>query len=187
MHLPTFMLWHECWCYLFGSHLIQFCSNRGLILFSKSLLPNAGYIYISEAWHSTSWLDHCLCTVDAHDSMEMIQIDYDLSTTDHIPFLMVLNIGNLPVMLPVDNGIGGGKIDWSKLSINLMLCCVILRSHLMQYCVRIWTVKKHCRELCSLYETIVESLGASRRPLHIHIYMYIGQTCAMLSQVGRIM
>lgn len=39
-----------------------------------------------------------------------MKIDYDLDTTDHIPFLMVLNTGNLPVLLPVDKGIGVGKI-----------------------------------------------------------------------------
>lgn len=96
--------------------LTQFCSDSGLILSSKVLLPNDTYTYISEAWHSTSWLDHCLCTVDAHESIDMIKIDYDLATTDHIPFVMVLYAGNLPVLLPVDNGIDIRKIDWSKLS-----------------------------------------------------------------------
>ena len=89
----------------FGKHLAQFCTDSGLILSSKVLLPNDSYTYISEAWHSTSWLDHCLCTVDAHDSIDSMDIDYDLATTDHIPFHMVLNTGNLPVLLLVGNGI----------------------------------------------------------------------------------
>ena len=99
-----------------GKHLAQFCSDSGLILSSKLLLPNDSYTYISEAWHSTSWLDHCLCTVDAHDSIAIMKIEYDLATTDHIPFHMVLNTGNLPVLLPLDKGIDVGKIDWTKLS-----------------------------------------------------------------------
>lgn len=36
---------------LFGNHLNQFCSDSGLMLSSKILLPNDSY---SEAWHSTS-------------------------------------------------------------------------------------------------------------------------------------
>ena len=68
---------------LFGKHLAQFCSDSGLILSSKLRLPNDSYTYISEACHSTSWLDHCLCTVDAHDSIVIMKIEYDLATTDH--------------------------------------------------------------------------------------------------------
>ena len=50
--------------------------------------------------------------MDAHDSIDSMDIDYDLATTDHIPFHMVLNTGNLPVLLPVGNGIDVRKIDW---------------------------------------------------------------------------
>ena len=44
----------------FAKHLKQFCTDSGLILSSKLLLPNESYTYISEAWHTTSWLDHCI-------------------------------------------------------------------------------------------------------------------------------
>ena len=54
--------------------------------------------------------------MDAYDSIDSMDIDYDLATTDHIPFHMVLNTGNLPVLLQVGNGIDVRKIDWSKLS-----------------------------------------------------------------------
>lgn len=47
--------------------------------------------------------------MDTHDSIDRIKSDYDLATTDHRPFYMMLNMGNLPVLLPVDNGIGVGE------------------------------------------------------------------------------
>lgn len=50
---------------LFAKHLMQFCFDNGLILSSKVLLPDSSYTYISEAWHTTSWLDHCICTADS--------------------------------------------------------------------------------------------------------------------------
>ena len=44
----------------------------------------------------------------------------NMATTDHIPFHMVLNISNLPVLLPVDNGIDVRKIDQNCLIKTLM-------------------------------------------------------------------
>lgn len=123
-------------------------------------------------------LCHCLCTVDAHEYIDMIKIDYVLATTDHIPFFMMLNTGSLPVLLPVDNGSGVGRIEWSKLSkrelndyINhsdaLLGNIEIPKDALLCQDMNCKNVQ-HCKELCSLYEAIVESLGVSSRPLHRH-------------------
>lgn len=160
----------------FGNHLLQFCTDSGLILSSKVLLPNDSYTYISEAWHSTSWLDHCLCTVDAHDSIEIMKIEYDLATTDHIPFFVVLNTGTIPVLLPVDNGIDVEKINWSKISkqdLNryvdhsdaLLANIEVPNDALLCRDMNCKNVQ-HCKALCSLYEAIVESLSISSRPLY---------------------
>ena len=68
-----------------------------------------------------------------------MKIYYDLATTDHIPFLMVLNTGNLPVLLPVDNGIDVGKIEWSKLSnkdLNRYSMSIIV--------IHCWVIPKRC-------------------------------------------
>lgn len=37
---------------LFANHLTDFCTDIGLILSSKVLLPKNSYTYISEAWHT---------------------------------------------------------------------------------------------------------------------------------------
>ena len=163
---------------LFGNHLIQFCSDSGLILSSKVLLPNNSYTYISEAWHTTSWLDHCLCTMDAHDSIDTIKIHYDLATTDHIPILITLNTGNLPVLLPVDNSMSAGRLDWSNMSeidlFNyayqsdaLMADILVPKDTLLCRDTNCKNIQ-HCNELCSMYEAIVDSLCVSSRPLYKH-------------------
>ena len=51
--------------------------------------------YISEAWHTTSWLGHCICTADAHDCIMETEILYSLATTNHIPS-MILDLDGLP-------------------------------------------------------------------------------------------
>lgn len=54
--------------------------------------------------------------MDAHDSIDTLEIDYDLATMDHIPSSLVVNKGYIPVLLSVGNDTHVGKIDWSKLS-----------------------------------------------------------------------
>lgn len=82
---------------------MQFCLDNKLVLSSKILLPENSYTYISEAWHSTSWLDHIKFTADAHDSLENVEILYGLATIDHIPVSMMLNVGSLPVCNSINN------------------------------------------------------------------------------------
>lgn len=121
---------------LFGKHLMHFCIDSGLILPSKVLLPENSYTYSSKAWHTTFWLDHYLCTHDAHDSIEKMEIVYDLATTDHITRRIVLNTGNLPV----DSSVISGKINWAELTNkdldkSLMPCWAKLGCQKMHYCV----------------------------------------------------
>lgn len=102
---------------LFGQHSIQFCKDSKLVLSSKNILPVDSYTYISEAWHTTSWLDHVICTANAHDSLGKVEILYGLTTTDHLPVSIVINVESLPdCSSSTDGGAHEAKIDWSKLS-----------------------------------------------------------------------
>lgn len=78
----------------FGQHLVQFCKDSMLALSSKILLSVHIYLYISKAWHTTSWLDHIMCTANAHDSFENVKILHGLATIDHIPVSMMINVGS---------------------------------------------------------------------------------------------
>ena len=94
---------------LFGKCLLHFCNDNNIILSSKSLLPEKSFTYISEAWHTVSWLDHCICTADAHASLDNIDICY--ATTDYIPFVLTLNVENIPVLSVDDNKTHTGRLD----------------------------------------------------------------------------
>lgn len=50
---------------IFGQHLIQFCEDNKLNVSSKVFLPSDSYTYVSEAWNTNSWLDHCISMADA--------------------------------------------------------------------------------------------------------------------------
>ena len=43
-----------------AGHLRQFCSDTGLLLSDEVNLPSDTFTHVSERWHTTSWLDHCL-------------------------------------------------------------------------------------------------------------------------------
>lgn len=43
-------------------HLIWFGEDNDLILSSEELPLQDSYTYVSEAWHATLWLNHCICT-----------------------------------------------------------------------------------------------------------------------------
>ena len=83
---------------------------------TKELLPTDSYTYISEAWHTTSWLDHCISTADGHAAITDMRTRYELATTDHIPIAFKINVEALP---SIDNNESNGfncKLDWSTMS-----------------------------------------------------------------------
>ena len=45
----------------------MFCTENNLILSSESFLPGGTFTHYSEAWDTTSWLDHCISTSDANE------------------------------------------------------------------------------------------------------------------------
>lgn len=100
----------------FANHMVQFCQDNNFILSSKVILPADSYTYISEAWHSTSWLDHCISTASAHASSGCMNILYGAATADQIPFAMQINVEHLPVLSSKTNSGNKEKLDWSALT-----------------------------------------------------------------------
>ena len=102
---------------VFGKYLIEFCHDNKLLLTSKVLLPTDSFTYVSEAWNTTSWLDHCISTADAHEYVDKVEILHGLATTDHMPVSIILNVENLPTLITNDNQVNhGGNIEWARLS-----------------------------------------------------------------------
>lgn len=67
-------------------------------MLSSQLLLHMGS-YISEDWHTTSWLHHCISTAEAHNIIQSIQILHWASKSDHVPFLMTVDFESLPNMI----------------------------------------------------------------------------------------
>lgn len=89
---------------LFAKHMLQFCDDNNLKLSSQLLLPADSFSDISDAWHTTSWLDHCISTTEAHAIVRSRKILYDASLSDHVPSAQLNWIGlNLLMMILWEN------------------------------------------------------------------------------------
>ena len=85
----------------FHKHMLRCCKDNNLVLSSQEFLPADSFTYYSEAHSTTSWLDHVICTADAHASIGSMKILYDATTTDHFPLEMVLESDWLPELTKV--------------------------------------------------------------------------------------
>lgn len=139
------------------------------------MLPSDSYTYISEAWHTTSWLDHCLSTSDAHAILKSMEIIYDVSMSDHVPVVLVLDVDKLPELSQKPN-VCKTRLDWSKLSDNDVLSyfgrtnVLFSNLHLPYDAILCSDVNckdnTHNKDLCTLYDCIVGAMYEASRPLY---------------------
>lgn len=90
--------------------------DNNYILSSKVLLPTDSFSYISEAWRTTSWLDHCFSVADGHAALEDMSIEYGSATADHLPFAFTINVKDLPATVKNSSTSHPDKLYWSTLS-----------------------------------------------------------------------
>ena len=74
---------------VFGSELSSFCTEHRYVISDIEHLgiDSGSFTYISEAHGSTSWIDHCVYTSQAHSSISAINVNYDTQSSDHFPRL----------------------------------------------------------------------------------------------------
>ena len=94
----------------------MFCTENNLILYSEYFLPDATFTHYSEAWHTTSWLDHCNSTSDANEIINNMSVDYSHNTADHLPVYMYMEIASQRVPeVEIVNGIHS-RLAWEKIN-----------------------------------------------------------------------
>ncbi|VVC92598.1 unnamed protein product [Leptidea sinapis] len=68
----------------FGGELQSFCSDHSLLCVDIELLPTNTHTYISEAHGSRRWLDHCVATSAARDTVKTVHVEYGVYWSDHL-------------------------------------------------------------------------------------------------------
>lgn len=105
----------------FGEELVRFSSEENLLLSDLQQLPADSYSYFSEAHHSTSWIDHILCTHGASHLINDMKIDYEYISSDHHPISAALDFGNMKCQAKEQLSAKTSKIKWDKLSQDAVL------------------------------------------------------------------
>ncbi|CAK1546365.1 unnamed protein product [Leptosia nina] len=79
---------------LFGRELTNFCNDNQLHCIDQDLLgcDSGTYTYISDAYGTRSWLDHCVVTTAARDSVLSAKVEYGVYWSDHMPLSIVCDI-----------------------------------------------------------------------------------------------
>ena len=86
---------------VFGLKLSSFCTELGYVITDIDHLDtqminissSGSFTYISESHGSISWIDHCVCTDQAHASISAVAIDYDMHSSDHVSLSICINCG----------------------------------------------------------------------------------------------
>ena len=100
----------------FGDLMKQFIQDSDLKLSSHLLLPSDTFTFLSEVWNTTSWLDHCVSTADAHEAINQITVDYNGAVSDHFPIFIEFSIDDIPAVTNCNNDYSP-KFDWKKINL----------------------------------------------------------------------
>ena len=71
--------------------MLNVCSENNFKISSCVHLPGNSYTFISERWSTNSWLDHVVASNDFHSCITKIDMLYNVSDEDHIPFKVYVN------------------------------------------------------------------------------------------------
>ena len=106
--------------HLFGNELHNFCANENYILSDIKFCDSGSYTYYSEAHHTTSWLDHVMCSQTAHTLIKDITVEYGAISSDHHPIICTLEF-NLDKINNCSEEMGNARtksIKWDSLSVE---------------------------------------------------------------------
>ena len=123
---------------VFGKEPSSFCLEHDYVLSDIDHLGalSGSFTSVSEAHGTTSWIDHCLCTTQAHASLVGVNIDYGMQSSDHFPISICIDVESVP-RLESESVPTQTRLNWSKRRlgtsqrtlINVQTCLVILSSH----------------------------------------------------------
>ena len=102
---------------LFKPLMLDFCNDNQLVVSSKHFLPDSTYthVHMREGNYYYSWLDHIVSSSDFHNSIQNINVYYDMTDNDHIPVRLVMQVDRLQKLSITENNVSS-NIKWDCLS-----------------------------------------------------------------------
>ena len=99
---------------IFKPLMLDFCRENNLIISTKTILPVDSYSHITTRHdcHYKTWIDHVVTSHDMHWAISNINILYDITDEDHIPFQIQVMVDNIPSVTQETNDLAP-KINWN--------------------------------------------------------------------------
>lgn len=119
---------------LFGNELLSFSAEVQWRCADVCLLGGESdtYTYVSDAHGSTSWLDHCVVTDAAWNTIRDASVLYDVSWSDHFPLIVMCDLNLLrPKVapgLPKCNKVTWGDRDLQQTELYSNYCNDLLKN-----------------------------------------------------------
>jgi hypothetical protein len=109
---------------LFGPTMVDFCEENNLVISTTKLLPHDSYSHISNRTDNIfkTWIDHAVSSKDAHMAIEYIDMLYNVTDDDHLPFVVHLNIDSIHKVTMETNDV-----------VSRVNCCNIKDTELLKY------------------------------------------------------
>lgn len=157
----------------FFHELKCFCAEQSMCIVDNELLPVDSYTYVSDSHGCRRWLDHCVTTTAARNTVESATIHYDVFWSDHIPIEIIINLQkNVSKHVINDNnlnnkfvkGVTWGERDQKQINKYGSLCNVKLRDidfpiELRECCDDVCYNNNHRKVIDNMYKSVVTILS----------------------------
>ncbi|KAL0850724.1 hypothetical protein ABMA28_006666 [Loxostege sticticalis] len=156
----------------FGCELINHCTEQCWSCVDLDLLPANTYTFVSEAHGCRRWLDHCIVTSAARNSVTHVSVVYDTFWSDHYPVVLKCNIDVITPKIAHSsystNDVIWGERDSSQIDKYREYCHANLRSinfplELTSCADRMCSDGRHRQTIDELYTNIICILTESAK------------------------
>ena len=96
--------------------LNNFVMDSNFIVSDVDKLPMTEDTYISPAWNTVTWFDHCISSPARHECVNDIKILHKFISSDHKPLAIDINFKKVPITRFLGNDVYDtkGKLNWKK-------------------------------------------------------------------------
>lgn len=155
---------------LFFSEMINFCNEQKWYCadFERLSLNANTYTFVSDAHQCKRWLDHCLVTKSAYDSISNVYVLHDVFWSDHYPLVIECNLDRLRSKFVFkdckQNKVVWGDRNSKQIEKYFNLCNKRFRDmnfprQLYDCCDFKCDISDHCNYLNKMYHDIVHVLS----------------------------
>jgi exonuclease III len=109
---------------LFFTELMNYCNEQYWSCVDINMLGAASgtYTFISDAHQCRRWLDHCVVTQSAVQSVRNVYVEHSVTWSDHFPLIIECDINLITPRLSNNNNCSNASIVWGERTTEQVDC-----------------------------------------------------------------